>query len=39
VRPIVLDAALGYVQPPSLVHRLPQQQAKGVVSRLFGWGA
>lgn len=46
LRPIVLDAALNYIQYPSLEHRLPQkapaaaaqQQGGGMVSRLFGWG-
>lgn len=44
VRPIVLDAALNYIQYPSLEKRLPPKEPKeaaaagGMVSRLFGWG-
>ncbi|PRW56110.1 Signal recognition particle subunit SRP68 isoform A [Chlorella sorokiniana] len=43
VRPIFLDTALNYIQPPDLSHRLPKKQAaeaQGTFSRLFGgWGA
>ena len=44
VRPIVLDAALNYIQYPALEHRVPPKAPKeaagggGMVSRLFGWG-
>jgi hypothetical protein len=42
VRPIVLDAALMSIEPPSVEHRAPKkgaaEAASGMVSRLFGWG-
>lgn len=40
VRPIFLDTALTYIQPPDLSHRLPKKQAAeaaGTFSRLFSW--
>lgn len=40
LRPILLDSALEYVQPPSLEHRLDKQPAaRSLTSRLWGgWG-
>lgn len=42
IRPIVLDAALMSIEPPSVEHRAPKkgaaEAASGMVSRLFGWG-
>jgi hypothetical protein len=39
-RPLFLDTALTFIQPPDLSHRLPAKQAtpaaQGALSRLFG---
>ena len=38
VRPIVLDSAREFVQPPALEHRLEEAPAaRSLTSRLFGW--
>ena len=38
-RPFLLDSALGYINAPTLEHRMPKEAAKGTFARLFtGWG-
>ena len=39
VRPFLLDAALNYIEQPTLKHRIKAEEAVGTfASRLFGWG-
>lgn len=37
-RPFLLDCALNYIKPPDLSHRLPKEEKKSTIGRLFGWG-
>ena len=39
VRPFLLDSALNYIEPPDLSHRIPKQEKKSTIGRLFGWGS
>lgn len=39
VRPFLLDNALNYIEPPDLEQRIPKQEKKSTIGRLFGWGS
>jgi len=39
VRPFLLDCALNYIQPPDLSARIPKQEKKSAIGRIFGWGS
>ena len=38
MRPFLLDCALNYIKPPDLSHRIPKEEKKSTIGRLFGWG-
>ena len=38
-KPFLLDCALDYIKPPDLSHRIPKEEKKSAIGRLFGWGA
>lgn len=39
VRPFLLDDALSYIKPPDFSSRIPKQEKKSTIGRIFGWGS